>query len=254
MIDSTKRFSNRVDNYVKYRPNYPGAVVELLTQECGLTSQSVVADIGSGTGISSELFLKNGNHVIGVEPNQAMREAADRMLNEYSRFASIDGTAEATTLEDQSVHIIVAGQAFHWFDPERTRAEFQRILVPGGWVVLMWNERRMDSTPFLRAYEQLLLTYGTDYTQVHQRNIGSAEINAFFQAHEVQSRSFENTQIFDFEGLKGRLLSSSYVPEAGQPSYDAMLRELEQMFDAHQSNGAVTIEYDTIVYYGHLHE
>ena len=151
MSDSTRRFSSRVDNYVKYRPSYPPEVVELLAAECGLTPGALVADIGAGTGLLAELFLQNGYRVLGVEPNREMRQAGERLLGDYPHFTSIDGTAEVTTLADKSVDIITAGQAFHWFDREKARAEFARILRPGGWVALVWNERRVDATPFLAA-------------------------------------------------------------------------------------------------------
>ena len=157
MSDPTKRFSNRVENYIKFRPGYPGAIIDLSREECGLNRQSIIADIGSGTGILSELFLKNGNRVFGIEPNAPMRGAGEKILERYSNFTSINGAAEATTLSDNTVDFVVAGQAFHWFDQRCARAEFSRILKPSGWVILLWNERRIDSTPFLRAYEQMLL-------------------------------------------------------------------------------------------------
>src|SRR5437773_2428243 len=157
MSDPTKRFSNRVGNYIKYRPDYSGAIIDLLNEECGLNQQSIIADIGSGTGILSELFLKNGNRVFGIEPNAPMRGAGEKLLERHSKFTSIEGSAEATTLPDDSVDFVVAGQAFHWFDQKLARDEFSRILKPSFWVVLIWNERRTDSTPFLRAYEQMLL-------------------------------------------------------------------------------------------------
>src|SRR5689334_18081902 len=176
MSDSTRRFSSRVENYVKYRPSYPPQVVELLANECGLTQvgaeridpqppapgsqppASLIADIGAGTGLLAELFLKRGYRVLGIEPNREMREARARLLAGYPHYTAIDGTAEASTLDDHSVDLITAGQAFHWFDRERARAEFARILRPSGWVALVWNERRIDSTPFLADYERLLRT------------------------------------------------------------------------------------------------
>ena len=162
MLDPTKRFSNRVENYVKYRPAYPSEIIGLLEVECGLTPASVIADVGSGTGILSELFLKHGNRVFGVEPNREMRAAGDKLLAKYSNFSSIDGAAEATTMVNTSVDIIAAGQAFHWFDRQRSRAEFERILKPGGWVVLLWNGFRVETSPLNNAYQQLVLEYGTD--------------------------------------------------------------------------------------------
>jgi SAM-dependent methyltransferase len=253
MRDPTQRFSDRVDNYIKYRPSYPPAIVDLLQRECELTATAVVADIGSGPGNLTRLFLDHGNTVFGVEPNRAMREAGERLLHGYPRFHSVDGTAEATSLPDGSVDLIAAGQAFHWFDRTRARDEFRRILRGPCWVALVWNERRTASTPFLVAYEHLLQQYGTDYAQVQHRDAAEdAALGAFFAPHGYVQESFENRQVFDFDGLQGRLLSSSYAPAAGQPGHEAMLAELSRLFETHQSNGTVAVEYDTQVYYGRL--
>ncbi len=250
MTDPTQRFSSRVGNYVKYRPSYPAAIIDLLAVECGLTPDSIVADVGSGTGLLSELFLKAGNRVWGIEPNREMRAAGEQLLRGYDRFASIAATAEATTLPDRSVDFITAGQAFHWFDRVRAGPEFARILKPEGWLVLIWNERRIDSTPFLRAYEQLLYTYATDYGQVDHKQVDLDVIRAAFPAAAFKSRSFDNHQRFDLEGVQGRLLSSSYAPEAGHPNHAPMLAELASIFEAYQQNGEIVFEYDTRVYYG----
>lgn len=252
MTDPTQRFSSRVANYVKYRPSYPTAIVDLLTTECGLTSDSTVADIGSGTGLLAELFLKVGNRVWGVEPNREMREAGEQLLRGYERFVSVAATAEATTLPDRSVDFITAGQAFHWFDRSRVGAEFARILKPHGWIALIWNERRTASTPFLRAYEQLLHTYSPDYAQVDHKQVDSDVIQAAFPALAFKTRSFDNQQRFDFDGVKGRLLSSSYAPEAGHPNHEPMLAELAAIFEQHQTHGEIVFEYDTRVNYGQL--
>ena len=206
-MDPVKRFSNRVETYSKYRPGYPPPVVDFLKTECGLSRDSIIADVGSGTGILSELFLKHGNRVFGVEPNREMREAGERILADYSKFKSVEGSAESTSLPDRSVDFITAAQAFHWFDRERTCTEFARILKPGGWVILLWNERRTDSTPFLRDYEDLLLAYGTDYQEVRHENVYE-NIAAFFAPQPFKLQFFENKQVFDYEGLKGRLVSS----------------------------------------------
>lgn len=251
MSDSVARFSNRAENYAKYRPSYPAGVIEILRADCGLMESSRIADVGSGTGILSKLFLKNGNPVIGIEPNAAMRQSAERLLAGFANFVSIDATAEATTLEPASVDFITAGQAFHWFDREKARREFARILKPGGWVVLIWNERRLDSTPFLRDYENLLLHYGTDYDKVrHEKVVG--EIAQFFAPGASQLKSLANVQHFDFESLKGRTRSASYTPEPGTANFGPMLAKLEEIFNAHESDGIVTLEYETRVYYGHL--
>jgi SAM-dependent methyltransferase len=251
LTDPTQRFSNRVDNYVKYRPGYPLAVIDLLTKECGLASNSVIADVGSGTGILSELLLRNGNTVLGVEPNTAMREAAEKLLAQYAAFTSTDGSAEGTTLPAQSIDVVTAAQAFHWFDQKRAREEFARILKPNGWVALIWNERRLDSTPFLRAYEQMLLKFGTDYQQVRHENVYT-DVAPFFAPHKFQMKAFDNHQAFDFDGAKGRLLSASYVPAPGDRSFGAMLDELRAIFDTNQEAGKIVFEYDTRVYFGQL--
>jgi ubiquinone/menaquinone biosynthesis C-methylase UbiE len=248
--DATQRFSSRVDHYVRYRPGYPPEVLALLKKECGLAPHSVIADIASGTGIFTRMLLENGNRVFGVEPNSEMRRAGEQFLDSYSRFTSVAGTAEATTFPDHGVDLITAAQAAHWFDPEKTRREFARILKPGGWLVLLWNDRRMDSTEFQRQYEQLLRTYGTDYEDVRQRGMTLA-LEGFF-GQSFQTRAFEYKQTFDYAGIEGRLLSSSYIPQKDHPGYDPMLRELRHIFDDHQVNGRVSFDYDTRVHFGHL--
>jgi SAM-dependent methyltransferase len=251
MPDPTQRFSSRVDDYVRYRPTYPSEVINLLQQECGLTPDTTIADIASGTGIFTRLLLENGNRVYGVEPNAAMRQAGEEFLASYSRFSSRDGTAEATTLPDHSVETVTAAQAAHWFKLSEARREFVRILKPGGWAVLLWNERRTNSTPFLREYEELLLTYGTDYKEVrHERT--QAVIETFFAPSPHESRTLETRQVVDFAGLRGRLLSSSYIPASDHPNHEPMLRELERIFALHQKNGVVSLDYDTRIYYGRL--
>jgi SAM-dependent methyltransferase len=249
--DPTQRFSSRVDNYVRYRPGYPDEVLALLEEQCGLTPDTVVADIASGTGLWTRLLLENGNSVFGVEPNQDMRNAGEQFLRAYPRFTSVAGAAEATTLPDRSVDIVTAAQAAHWFDPPRARREFVRILKPGGWTVLLWNERLTGSTPFLRAYEQLLLDFGTDYKEVrHERT--TAEIRGFFAPATYQEAVFKYRQEFDYEGLEGRLLSSSYTPQPGHAKYAPMMQALRRIFDQQQRNGQVHFDYDTRVFYGVL--
>lgn len=249
VTDPTQRFSSRVDNYARYRPGYPPEVLETLKTECGLTKASVIADIGSGTGLLSRVFLENGNRVLGVEPNQKMREAGEQILQHCPQFTSVAGTAEATSLLDCSVDFVTAGQAAHWFDREKSHQEFARILKPGGWVVLIWNERKTDTTPFLVAYEELLLTYGTDYREVRHEKT-TAEIDSFFAPAPFQTRVIEYRQDFDYRALEGRLLSSSYTPQVEDPKYAPMLKELRRIFDACQKGGKVSFEYYTRMYYG----
>jgi SAM-dependent methyltransferase len=249
--NATSRFSDRVENYVLYRPGYPLEALEALRTECGLAREHIVADIASGTGIWTRALLENSNAVFGVEPNAEMREAGERLLAAFPKFTSVAGTAESTTLADQSVDFVTAAQAAHWFDRERSRREFVRILKPGGWLVLLWNERLTDTTPFLHDYEQLLLTYGTDYNEVRHERTTDA-VNEFFDPAPYQERSFEMGQEFDYAGIEGRLLSSSYAPGPDHPQYSPMLRELHHVFDAHAISGRATFEYKTRLYFGRL--
>jgi SAM-dependent methyltransferase len=251
MADTVNRFSNRVENYMKYRPGYPPQLIALLQEKCGLTPQSLVADIGSGTGMLSELLLKNGNTVFGVEPGREMRAAAERLLRNYENFKSIDGKAEQTGLPSGSVDLITAAQAFHWFDQERARLEFVRILKPNGWVALIWNERRLDSSQFLVEYENLLLTYGTDYQEVRHENVRDS-ISTFFAPEAPAFTKFDNVQLFDLEGFRGRVASASYTPEPGTTNYEQLFSGLKDLFVKHAVNGKIRFEYDTTVYYGRL--
>lgn len=251
MRDPLNRFSSRVQDYARYRPGYPAALLEILISDCALREASIIADVGSGTGILSELFLKNGCQVFAVEPNAAMRSAAEQALEHFEKFRSVAAAAEATTLKPASVDFITAAQAFHWFERREAKQEFRRILKPNGWAVLIWNQRRLDSTPFLRQYEDLLLSFGTDYQEVRHENV-ETEIADFFAPANFRLQSLENFQHCDFEALKGRVCSSSYAPEAGAPNFDSMVDRLKDIFQANEKAGMVTIEYDTRVYYGHL--
>jgi SAM-dependent methyltransferase len=249
--NATSRFSDRVGNYVRYRPGYPAEALRVLIDDCGLRPEHEIADIASGTGIWTGMLLENGNRVIGVEPNPEMRQAGERLLAGFAQFTSVAGTAEATTLADASVDFVTVAQAAHWFQREQARREFIRILKPGGWLVLLWNERLTDATPFLRAYEQQLLRFGTDYAEVrHERT--TDEVNQFFDPAPFQERVFAMRQELDYAGLEGRLLSSSYVPAPGHPKHAEMLEELGRVFAAHNVEGRVVFEYKTRVYFGRL--
>lgn len=249
--DPTLRFSDRVADYVRYRPGYPDELLHCLRHDFGLSAETTVADVGSGTGISSAFLLRSGCTVIGVEPNEEMRRAAEEQLAGEPHFRSVAGSAEATALPDRSVDLVAAGQAFHWFDRDAARVEFARILRPGGVAVLFWNSRSADGTPFLRAYEQLLQEYGTDYAEVNHRRIDAGSLRSFFGG-PVSSRVFANAQTLDFTGLRGRLFSSSYTPGEGHPDRAPMLRALRNVFDEHQQDGEVIIAYDTEMYAGGL--
>ena len=247
--NATSRFSDRVENYIRYRPGYPPQVLETSRKECGLTPAHVIADVASGTGIWTKMLLENGNSVYGVEPNVDMRETGQRLLSAFPKFTSFNGKAEATTLADGSVDFVTAAQAAHWFDRERARREFSRILKPRGWLVLLWNEREVDTTAFLRDYEQLLLTFGTDYEDVRHERTTDA-VNEFYDPAPYQQRVFPIGQEFDYAGVEGRLLSSSYAPGPGHPKHEPMLRELRRIFEEHAHAGRVSFAYKTRVYFG----
>lgn len=253
MSDPRERFSSRVADYVKYRPGYPREVIDVLRDTIGLEPSAVVGDIGSGTGLSARLFLENGNTVFAVEPNEEMRRAAEDSIGGSARLVSVDGSAEATGLDEQSVDVVVAAQAFHWFDREAVRREWMRILRPAGWVVLIWNERRTDTTPFLRAYEDLLLRYSIDYESVRHENVTQEVIRDFIPRGYARHALY-NEQQFDYDGLKGRLMSSSYVPPPGHPGHEPMLAALRRVFDEHSSHGRAVIEYDTVVHAGRFRD
>jgi SAM-dependent methyltransferase len=249
---STERFSNRVADYVRYRPGYPTAVLEVLRSVIGLSSTSVVADVGSGTGISAALFLDAGCEVYAVEPNDPMRAAAEELLDGRAGFRSVCGTAEATTLADASVDVVAAAQAFHWFDRERCRAEFLRILRPAGHVVLLWNSRHTDTTPLLCGYEALLKQFATDYAAVNHQTIDAGAVARFYAPGQCTRAVVPNFQSLDYAGLQGRLSSSSYAPAVGDPRHEPMLAALRALFDEHSINGLVRLDYDAEIYYGRL--
>lgn len=250
-MEPAARFSNRVSDYVRYRPRYPESLIDVLRDRCGLKPGHAIADVGSGTGFLAELFLRHGNTVFAVEPNGPMREAAEALYGSAPGFHSVDGSAEATELAGQSVDFVTAGQAFHWFDADAARREFARILRPGGWVVLVWNERRVDGGGFLADYEALLQRHGTDYALVDHRNVDEAKLAAFYGG-EFNRTVLDNIQWLDREGLAGRVRSCSYVPAPGEAGCEAMMAELDEVFETHQENGRVAMTYDTKVYFGSL--
>ncbi len=245
----TERFGERVTNYVRYRPGYPAVVVEHLAASHGLRPEHTIADLGSGTGLLAVRFLEHGNRVLGIEPNGPMRAAGDAFLAEHARFESIDATAEATGLPDASVDLVTAGQAFHWFDPLASAHECARILKSGGLAALIWNIRKKDTSPFLADYETLLHTFGSDYPVVAALDLTSRE-ELFFDADGHEKAVFPNEQWFDLPSLRGRLLSASYAPQAGEPNHEPMLRRLDELFEIYAVSGRVRFEYDCDVLVG----
>ena len=250
--DPTHRFSNRVKDYVRFRPSYPPALITLLRDEARIGPEAMVADVGSGTGILTAMLLQTGCRVLGVEPNRLMREAAEDHVGSHPRFQSVAGSAEATGLSDASVDLVTAAQAFHWFRVNESGREFRRILQPEGTVALLWNSRRIKGNPFLNGYEHILQKWGTDYTAVRQSyDVGDSLARLFGNA-EVKYRKFSNHQLLAYEVLEGRLLSSSYVPAREDPSCRPMLTALTTLFQENAVDNTVRMLYDTEVYYGQL--
>jgi SAM-dependent methyltransferase len=251
MMRPTERFSGLVENYQRYRPGYPPAAIDLLGAQCGLNAAAVVADVGSGTGILSEQLLERGARVIGIEPNEAMRAAAEQRLSAEPRFRSVAATAEATTLPQESVDLWVAAQAFHWFDAPRARAEALRVLRGGGSAALLWNERPPHPGAFLTEYESLLRRHAAEYTAIVARRVDEASMREFL-GETMQVARFPNEQRFSYAGLEGRLLSSSYAPAAGHPEREPMLARLRELFGRHSQGDEIVFPYETRVYFAQL--
>jgi len=250
--DPKKLFSQKVNNYQKYRPSYPSSILDVLKDKCGLSSSSLIVDIGSGTGKLSELFLDDGNQVIGIEPNTEMCRAGKSLLSRHPRFRSIIATAENCALPNQIADFVVVGQAFHWFISELAQLEFARIITPKGWVALIWNVRQMSGKAFNEAYEDLCVRYGVNYNPLLQGEPNVQTIHNFFSENDFMRFSFDNQQVFDFDGLKGRLLSSSYIPDEGDANYSSMIDSLKQIFSENQTDGYVHFDYTTKLFIGQL--
>jgi SAM-dependent methyltransferase len=241
----TRRFSARAGHYARYRPSYPASLIDFLVTELGLVAGSVVADIGSGTGILSRLLLERSLPVMAVEPNREMREEAEKSLSPgFPNFHSVNGTAEATTLADASVDAVLAAQAFHWFDHQKAIREFGRIARPGATLALIWNVRR-NASAFMAEYERIVRQFGPE-VEFQFEKLGEL----FGPA--LRQHSFDNAQELDWEGLRGRLLSASYMPMEGSADFEPMMVALREAFDRHQKAGRVRLDYDTRAYFARL--
>ncbi len=252
--DPTARFSDRVESYVRYRPGYPPELPGFLARTLGLAPGAPLCELGAGTGILTRALLDAGFTVHAVEPNAPMAAAAVRALGARDGFTAVAAPAEDTGLPAASFDAVLAAQAFHWFDVPRVARECRRILRPGGGAALLWNERLIEETPFLAAYEAFLQRWGTDYAAVRRTYQDPDALATFFGAGGYRRSRFPNIQRFDFEGLRGRLLSSSYAPAAGHPDHLPMLDGLRALFEQHAAGGQVEILYSTDVYTGAVGE
>lgn len=250
-MDYKQRFSDRVENYIKYRPGYPDEIIPMLQLEIGLMADDVIADIGSGTGISAKLFLENGNTVYAVEPNEPMRKAAEGLLSEFDNFYSIHGSSEQTNLKDNSIDLIVCAQAFHWFDRQKTKQEFQRIANNGSHLCLIWNDRK-ETEPFQIDYEKLIQEFAIDYNEISHRNISEDIIREFYAPNKYAKFILNYEQHFDLDGLIGRIISSSYMPNIDHPNFPQLKSAIVHLFDKYKQNEIVTFAYNTILYIGKI--
>lgn len=251
-MKSTERFSTRVEAYREHRPRYPREIVDVLRRECGLTAGDCIADVAADTGLLAEIFLKNGNPVIAVEPNAAMRAACEELQGEYQRLECEDGTAESTRLADNSVDMVTVGQAMHWFDLDATRREFVRVLRSGGWCVVAYNHRKMRGDAFHEGYERILVEFGRDYRAVQSSHMTEDRLAEFFAPAEMKCATLPNAQDLTLEGLRGRILSSSYMPQEGDAKYPAMIEAVEELFACHARDGVVRMEYECAACFGVL--
>jgi ubiquinone/menaquinone biosynthesis C-methylase UbiE len=248
--DFTRRFTGRARFYSTSRPGYPSRILDILRTEIGFDQTYVAADIGSGTGLLSELFLTNGNRVIGVEPNDDMRMFAEKSLGKFPKFLSVRGTAERTSLETATIDLVTVGQALHWFDCEAASREFARILKPNGHVCIVYNDRNNQDC-FMKDYDQIVRKYARNRANVP--NIDDDYLSQFFRKGKYSKFSLANEQLLDFEGLLGRLTSASYMPSPSDEKQFAVLREdIARVFKKHEKLGKIRMLYDTAVILGRI--
>jgi SAM-dependent methyltransferase len=251
MPSNIHRFTGRAEDYDRYRQRYPAEeILARLRLWCGLAPEWIVADVGAGTGMLSEVFLANGNRVLAVEPNPEMSARMRELLIERRspdgpELRILDATAEETTLPDASVELIAAGRAFHWFDWERALAEFRRILKPGGWVTLVAADRDRDTTdpafrPQVDAWEALLADHGTDYTRIRSGYRSYETMDNFFHG-ELHQDQLHGTRTLDWTAFRGYALSLSVTPQPGHPKHEAFERELRRYFEAYAGGGMLTM-------------
>lgn len=248
--DSSNRFNQKASHYSKARPSYPDECVDWILDRVGFSSNISVADVGSGTGILTELFLKRGAFVFGVEPNSEMRAEAERsLLSEYELFRSVSGSAEETSLMDDSVQLVTVAQAYHWMDPEKTTSEFRRILQPGGLVALLWNDRQAEASEFMSGYEELLEKYGTEFEEIRDRATVRG-LDSLFGQDSFEEFKAINVVSMSIDDLHGLVQSLSYLPSAGEKGFQELSEDLGRLFESQEEDGEVRFVYETSCFLG----
>ncbi len=253
--DSKQRFSNRVTDYVSARPSYPKSLLDLLSAKIGFDSSWTVLDVGAGTGISSKLFLDNGNAVVAAEPNDAMRTAAEQWLANYPKYRSINSPAESIPLEDHSLNLIIAAQAFHWFDPVQFAKECRRLLNDRGSVAIIWNTFEHDSTPAAVEYHGILRSYSLDFEKiVNKWRQSDLLAQTWFTQESYSYSELRNDQTYDFDQMIARVASSSYMPSRDHPRFESMVDAYRKFHAEFASDGRVTLPCVCKVYLGRPRE
>lgn len=250
-MDNTKLFSGKAEDYNKARPGYSNEFIEYLYNEIGFNKNSVIADIGSGTGKFSRYILDRDSKVFCVEPNEDMRKMAEKELSNYSNFISVKGEADNTTLENNSVDFITVAQAFHWFDVEKFREECRRILKSEGKVILIWNSRNINhivnkaSNEINKKYCPRFKGFSSGVVKDDKR------IKAFF-FDRYNRIEFTNNLYYNKENFIKRSLSSSYSLNADDKKYNEYIEEIEKLFDKYSCNGIIEIGNNTVGYIGEI--
>lgn len=244
----TERFTDVVEAYTKFRPGYPGEIVEILIKNYLIGKNCILADVGSGTGIFSKLFVETGFFVYGVEPNEMMRKQSENEFAYSDCFKAIDGTAEETSLDSESIDVIMAAQSFHWFETKKALKEFSRILKPDGHIVIVWNERNSKENSFMDKYEKLLIKYCSDYKETNHKRYTYETMKDLFEDKNIELYMINHFQDLNCEGLTGRVKSCSYCPKSDHKNFKPLMEGLTDLFSSNQSNGVVQFDYNTLMY------
>lgn len=248
----TDKFSGKADVYSKSRPSYPNEYIDYLFSANSLNETSKVADIGSGTGILSRQLLKRGLNVITVEPNDDMRRKAEQDLNEFEHFISIKASAEETTLPDKNLDLVIAAQAFHWFDQEKFKCECKRILKKDAKVALVWNSRD-SSNPLIIENAEIFKKYCPSFYGF-SGGIGEDEeiFTRFYREGKYEYKRFPNDITLDFNGFLGRNLSASYSLKPEDKDYQLFMEAITDLFEKYNNGGKIVMPNYTRSYLGHV--